>query len=152
MKKDHNSPLGLYTIGIAALFLAGFLLLVLFGARSYQNTVAGQEDNYRLRDLTAYFWTVVKAGDMEDAVSVEDSEYGPCLSIADIENESVLRIYAKDGVLMEEYSSPDLEIDPESSEEIAETSVFEPELSDGGLLKIRTDAGTVLISLRAGGK
>ena len=45
MKKEHRSPIGLYTIGVAALFLAGFFLLVVFGAQSYRNTVAGQNGN-----------------------------------------------------------------------------------------------------------
>ena len=51
MKEDNRSPLGLYTIGIAALFLAGFFLLVVFGAQSYRNTVAGQNGNMRSRAL-----------------------------------------------------------------------------------------------------
>ena len=34
-KEDQKSPLGLYSIGIAALFLLGFFLLVVFGAQNY---------------------------------------------------------------------------------------------------------------------
>ena len=40
MNTSRSSPLGLYVIGIAALFLAGFLMLVIFGAQTYRNTVS----------------------------------------------------------------------------------------------------------------
>ena len=35
MRKEQHSPVGFYTIGVAALFLAGFFLLVAFGAVFY---------------------------------------------------------------------------------------------------------------------
>ena len=48
VKKEGSSPLG-FSIGIVALFLAGFILLVVFGAQSYRDTVSGQNDNMILR-------------------------------------------------------------------------------------------------------
>ena len=43
MRHHNRSLLGMYTIGIAALFLVGFLLLVVFGAGSYRGTVDARE-------------------------------------------------------------------------------------------------------------
>ena len=48
--------------------MAGFLLLVFFGAGSYRNTVQSQTDNMEIRTLSSYFWTVFKANDQRDAV------------------------------------------------------------------------------------
>ena len=75
MRKEHHSPIGFYTIGVAALFLAGFFLLVVFGAQSYRNTVAGQNGNMQSRALLSYLSTTVKACDAAGAVSLtEDPE------------------------------------------------------------------------------
>ena len=59
MKREGTSPLGLYTIGIAALFLAGFFLLVVFGAQSYRDTVGGQNRNGEARAELAYLAAAV---------------------------------------------------------------------------------------------
>ncbi len=131
--------------------MAGFLLLVVFGARSYRNTVESRTENMEMRALSSYFWTILKANDQRDAVEITDSEYGYLLSIHDRENDSVIRIYGYDGCLMEEYSSPDLELTPEDSEEIGKTQVFSAEFAAEDLLRITTDEGTVLVTLRAGG-
>ena len=72
MKREGSSPLGLYTIGIAALFLAGFFLLVVFGAGSYRNTVSAQNDNMASRALLSYLSTTVKGHDSAGAVRVEE--------------------------------------------------------------------------------
>ena len=57
MNKKGSSPFGHYMIGIAALFLAGFFLLVVFGAQSYRDTVSGQQDSMSARALSAYLAT-----------------------------------------------------------------------------------------------
>ena len=53
MKRTKSSPLGWYTVGIAALFFAGFLLLVIFGALIYRNAARSQSGNCDARSLTA---------------------------------------------------------------------------------------------------
>ena len=80
MRKEHHSSIGLFTIGITALFLAGFFLLVVFGAQSYRNTVAGQNGNMQSRALLSYLSTTVKGYDAADAVLLtEDPEVGQVL-------------------------------------------------------------------------
>ena len=54
MGEKGRFDLGLNMIGIAALFLAGFFLLVIFGAQSYRGTVAGRSGNMDDRALLAY--------------------------------------------------------------------------------------------------
>ena len=80
MNKNRHAGLGLYTIGIAALFLAGFFLLVVFGAQSYRSTVGGQNRNMQSRALLSYLSTTVKGYDAEGAVGIdEDAEVGKVL-------------------------------------------------------------------------
>ena len=62
MKQDGNLPMAFYTMGIACLFLAGFFLLVFFGARSYRDAVTGQTENNQSRVLLSYLSTCKHSG------------------------------------------------------------------------------------------
>ena len=109
MRKERHFSLGFYTIGVAALFLAGFFLLVVFGAQSYRNTVKGQNGNMQSRALLSYLSTTVKAYDAADAVSLtEEPEVGQVLALADGSSGYALRIYRKDGMLLEDYADRSL--------------------------------------------
>ena len=151
MKTEKRSPLGYYMIGIAALFLAGFLLLVVYGSQSYRNTVAGQNDNMQSRALLSYLATTVKANDSAGAVTVRDSVYGPVLSVADGSSGYAVRVYQSDGRLLEDYAAIDAELHPETAQEIGETMLFEIEQPAADLLLLRTDAGRVLLHIRSEG-
>ena len=134
MRKERHFSLGFYTIGVAALFLAGFFLLVVFGAQSYRNTVKGQNGNMQSRALQSYLSTTVKAYDAADAVSLtEEPEVGQVLALAD-----------------EDYASAAAALNPEEAQRLGMTERFEAEKLPGNLLKLRTDAGSVLLHLRSG--
>ena len=64
MKSAKGPSIGLFTIGIAALFLIGFLLLVIFGAQTYRNTVGSQNRNNEARATLSYLSAIAKAGDV----------------------------------------------------------------------------------------
>ncbi|MBQ9157237.1 MAG: DUF4860 domain-containing protein [Eubacterium sp.] len=151
VKREGQSPLGLYTIGIAALFLAGFFLLVVFGAQNYRNTVSGQNDNMKSRALISYLSTVLRGYDQEKAVQIQDSEYGQTLVIHDGASGYALRIYRKDDKLLEDYGPEDAALAPDHANIIGETKTFEMKELERGLLDIRTDAGQVLLHLRSRG-
>ena len=151
MKKENGSPVGLYTIGIAALFLAGFFLLVVFGAQSYRSTVAGQNRNMHGRELLSYLSTTVKAYDAAEAVAIEeDAALGQILTLADGSSGYALRIYCTDGFLLEDYAAADSALRPEEAQRIGETGIFEVEQLQERVLRISTDAGSVLLHLRSG--
>ena len=136
-------------IGVVGLFLAGFLLLVLFGAGSYRAAVAGQAENRDRRAVLSYLETCVKGGDAADAVSVREGANGPVLLIREGNGDYSLHIYAAGGKLLEEYKATDAEEDPADADVIADTSVFVPSI-DGNLLTVQTDEGRAVIRLRAG--
>ena len=152
MKIRKQPSLWLYMLGIAVLFLAGFLLLVVFGAQSYRETVDGQNDNMRRRTLTSYFHTAVRDYDTRGAVTVEDSAYGPVLVIADENSGYALRLYRMDtgkgSELVEDFAPLGEPLMPESAQVIGQTEVFAIEERGGGLVTVRTDAGSILLHIR----
>ena len=149
MKRSNGSPLGLYTIGIAALFLVGFLLLLAFGARTYRDAAGGQAENNESRALLSYLSTCVKSNDSADNIFIQDGEDDPVLVIADGSGYA-LHIYRSGGQLLEEYSAIDAQPIPENANVLGETDIFTVETAAKNTLKISTDAGNVLLHLRSG--
>jgi len=150
VKNRERSPLAFYTIGIAALFLAGFFLLVVFGAQTYRNTVAGQTGNNQTRGLISYLSTCVKGGDTAGGVYVEETLYGQVLVIADGDSGYGLRIYQNEGNLLEDYAALDAPLAVDHAQVIGQTSVFEIQGDPSELLMVTTDAGKVLLHTRSG--
>ena len=137
-------------VGIAAVFLAGFFLLVVLGAQSYRGTVAARSGNMDERALLAYLSTVAKANDRENALSLrKDAELGDVLVIADGESGYATHLFRSSGMLMEDYCRAGAALSPERAQPIAATERFEITAEDG-LILVDTDAGRVLIHLRSG--
>ena len=151
MKSSQRSPLGYYTIGIAALFLAGFFLLVLFGAQIYRGAVRSQADNYQTRSLDSYLSTCARACDSSGSIQVQTSPYGQVLVLADGDSGYALRIYPYQGSLVEDYAALDAPLSPESAQVIGETATFVIDPLADGLLAVTTDAGRVLVGIRSEG-
>ena len=151
MKRSSGSLLGLYTIAVAALFLAGFLLLVVFGAKTYQSIVSVQSGNNQTRELLGYFTTCIAANDAQGSVFISESEYGPVLEIPDGSSGYGIRIYCTAGELKETYASLQAPLTPEQDISIGTTELFRPEFSEEGLLRVTTDAGSIYINLRSEG-
>ena len=149
MKQSDRSPLGFYTIGIAALFLAGFFLLVLFGAQTYRNAARSQDTNYQTRSLLSYLSTCVRANDTSGSEHVQNSAYGQVLVVADGDSGYALRIYRFEGYLVEDFAAIDAALAPENAQVIGETEVFEIMTQAEGLLSVKTDAGRVLLGQRS---
>ena len=151
MKEKERSPLGWYTVGIAALFLAGFFLLVLFGALTYRNTVRSQRANYDARSLTAYLTTAIRANDSEGSLLVyDDATCGQVISAADGNSGFAFRIYRYEGKLLEDYAETGSPLNPDAAQAIGETEVFSVEILTDNLCSVETDAGRSLIGVRSG--
>ena len=145
----RNTPAGFFTLGIAGLFLAGFFLLVTFGAFTYQDAVAGQQSNNCTRSLLGYLSTCARSHDSAGAITCRE-ENGPVLVLGDPGGEYALRLYQRDGQLLEDYARIDAPLDPAQATAIGETEVFQVEEEDG-LFTVITDAGQVVFSLRSKG-
>ena len=151
MKQYKSSPVGLYTIGIAALFLAGFFLLVILGARSYRNTVSVQSGNMGSRALLSYIATSAKANDTFGGLDIGDGPEGQALIISDGDTGYALRIYKYNGSLVEDFAAVNSPLSPDSAMVIGATDKFTVDKSDNGIYSVATDAGRVLINPRCEG-
>ena len=153
MRQDGRSPVTYITMGIAGFFLAGFFLLVVFGAQTYRGIVEGQTQNNHTRELLGYLATCAKAYDSEDSVTVfyeENREFRPVLVMTDRDSGYALRIYAYEGFLVEDYGQADSELNPGLAMVIGETETFSVEEISEGTFEVRTDAGIVLFHARSG--
>ena len=136
-----------FTIGTVALFLVGFLLLVIFGARIYRETVASQYANMDTRNQLSYLITTLRSCDERGAVTVADD----MLVIRDGDSGYAFRLYLQDGQLVEDYAAVDAPLDPSAGQIIGNTSTFAIE-KDGARLTVETDAGRAFVYLRGEGE
>lgn len=151
LKKQQTSPLGLYAIGIAALFLLGFFLLLVFGAGSYRSAVTAQSANGDERVLLSYVSTCVSAADCEGAVEIRAQDDSSMLIVHDAHSEYAQRVYLWGGQLLEDFALPDDPLNPEDAEVIGKTDTFSVEKIGGRLLAVSTDAGRALVYVRSAG-
>ena len=149
MKQNGKNPTLFLSVGLAALFLLGFLLLVAFGARSYRDAVDSQYANMDARALGAYLAASVKANDSRNALRAEDSAYGQVLVVKDESSGWALRYYRYEGQLVEDLALDEAPLDPVEAQKIGSTSRFSVEFGDGGLVTVTTDAGRTLLRLRS---
>lgn len=150
MRQENKSPVALMTMGIAGLFMAGFFLLVIFGAQTYCSIVEGQTRNNHVREMMGYVATCARANDSEGAVRITESEGRPVLVIADGSSGYGLRIYQHEGMLMEDYGQLEAEINPKTAMEIGKTEIFRVEQRADGIYAVTTDAGVALFHTRSG--
>jgi hypothetical protein len=150
MKHGGRNPTPAFTLGVVALFLSGFLLLVVFGAGIFRKTVDRQYANMDGRGLTAYLAANVRAQDRAGAVSAGTCEYGPLLTVTDRENGFVLRFYRYEGSLVEDLAPVGSPLFPKDAQAIAPTARFEIEEPEKGLFAVYTDAGRTLLNVRSG--
>lgn len=149
MKNRNTDPVFWPSLGVMALFLLGFLLLVTFGARSCRDITGSQYRSMDARALTAYLAASVKANDSRGAIGVEDSAYGQVLVVADRESGYALRYYRYDGQLLEDFAPIGAPLSPEGAQRIAPTGVFSVERRDEALLAVTTDAGRTMLHIRS---
>lgn len=153
MKEREDSPLGLYMMGICALFLAGFLLLVILGAQTYRNTVSGQERNNQTRGLLAYLSAMVRANDAEGEIFISDipGPDGSAVLVIGDGSGYAARIYRYDGYLVEDYGQEGSGFLPEEALKIGKTQQFALTAGPAGGLTASTDEGSVYLYIRSQG-
>jgi|GEM_PF-487500 len=135
-----------FAVGAAALFMAGFLLLVVFGAQGYRAAAGGQRSNAERRAHLSHIAAAVKSLDAAGAVDIFDGPQGQGLEVRDGYGYS-FKIYLYDGELVEEYSAEGQQPEPREAQSLGRSGKFEI-VRDGDLLNISTDAGELRLTLR----
>lgn len=151
MKKHRIHMMTGYTIVIFALLLVGFLLLVIYGTRTYGNTVAGQRESNNRRAIVSYISTNVRNHDHTGAVSIAPGPQSDMLVLRDEIGDAVYltKIYILDGVLVEEYGRDGIETGAGQLQQIGDCGTFQLEFRDSQNIWVRTDAGSILLHLRS---
>ena len=152
MKKQRLDMTGFYTLGIYALLLAGFLLLVLFGAGTYQKTVQSQRKNEDRRAVLSYLSMTLRSHDHQQAVAVEPGPEGDVLVLTDVYGDSAYttRIYCTEGMLVEEFSKSGTDLGQGELQSIGACGRFEIKQLDDRDLRLQVEDGSVLWHLRSG--
>lgn len=125
------------------MLFAVILCLVVFAARGYQHSVEIQDASGNTRAVLSYVVNCVRDSGSAD-VSVKDVSGSQCLVIAGEGYEQ--RFYLDDGSLLEEYTEPSAENNPDVALEIGKTKSLEFVLGDDGILTIRTDSGSSAVN------
>lgn len=146
MKKESTRQFGLYALGIAAMFIGGFLMLVVFGATTYQRTVDLQDENYHTREVLSYLATSLKADQATQIYEAEiDGRQVLVINVGDTGYAN--RIYVNDGNLVEDFGRIGSSLDPENASVITTNEKFEISHVNN-LLVISTDEGDVKVNVR----
>lgn len=119
---------------LMAVFAVSILLTLLEGASVYRRLTGRDRESWKDRSACLYLSTRLRQEDRPGAVSVEDFQGRPALTLGAGE-EYVTRLYCYDGSLWELYSPAELELEPEDGERLLELEAMEPSLS-GGLLRL----------------
>lgn len=151
MKKQRIHMTTGYTIAIFALLLVGFLLVVIYGAKTYGNTVESQRESNNQRAVLSYISTNVRNHDHSGGVSIEQGPQGDMLVLKDEIGETVYltKIYVQDGVLVEEYGKDGMETGTGQLQEIGDCGALQLEQQSAQSIWVRTDAGSMLLHLRS---
>ena len=152
MREEAKRPQHRYIIALLGVFAMGFLLLVLFGTKTYLQTVRSQNENNDRRALLTYVATAVRAYDRAGAVAIGTGPEGAALLLRDAGTGDTYehRIYLYRGNLVEEYTASASSLAPESAQTLGPTGTFFLEKEGENLLRVRTDLGETVICLRAG--
>ena len=122
---------------------AVILCLVVFAAKGYQHSAEIQDASGNTRAVLSYIVNSVRDSG-SDEISVRDISGTQCLVIGGEGYDQ--RFYLNDGSLLEEYTEPDAENNPDVALEIGKTDSLEFELGDDGVLTIRTDSGSSAVN------
>lgn len=152
MREEAKRSQHRYIIALLGVFAMGFLLLVLFGTKTYLQTVRSQNENNDRRALLTYVATAVRAYDRAGGVAIGTGPEGAVLLLRDAGSDAAYehRIYLYRGNLVEEYTASASSLTPESAQALGPTDTFSLERGGENLLRVRTDRGETVICLRAG--
>lgn len=146
MKKRFTKITDLMSLLVFAVFAVCVLLVLLYGARVYQNLARRGEEGFQLRTATQYVSMRVRQA---EKVNIADFEGCEALEIRELIDGDiyVTRVYCYDGYLRELFCTEDASLQPDAGEKImpAESLHF---CVEGDLLTAIVDGRPVLLSLQ----
>ena len=144
MKKSAPSHTisGVFVFLLLGIFAVFSTIMVLLGAKAYRNTAERADAHNAARLSTAYVRSMIRSDDEENAVSTEDVDGIPTVTLRNVyDGEAyITRIYVYEGMLREWFTSADLDFEPENGEAVCPADEMTAELN-GSLLTVRVRSG-----------
>ena len=146
---DTRSVMRLFTVMLLVAFFATLMLGLASGAHAYR-VVDGMRvstDELHLQSLLA---NIVRMNDVNSGLRRAQGPEGPALVLEqDLETGTYeTRIYAYEGMVVQEYAMEGTEPDPAGATPLLASRTFDFDL-DEGLLCVRTDEGQTTVALRS---
>ena len=146
-----QQPGALFNGLLMAVFFVAVAGGVVLGASLYRSVVAERAAAEDARLEANLLAGAVRALDATDAVATADGPEGPALVL--IERLDVgtfeTRIYLHQGAIVQEYAVAGSELSPERATVLCASDRFTFDVSEDGLLTIRTSAGEHHVALRS---
>ncbi len=124
-EKKHTIDF-LFVITLFFVFSISSLLLIVFGAKIYQNTVEKMQSNYQERTSLAYISEKIKQHDAHNAVTIETYQGIDSLVLSETIGESTYYtyIYYYDGYIRELLTADPGDLGPNAGNKIIEATDF----------------------------
>lgn len=146
MKKKVSSITDVLALTVFAVFAVCVLVVVLYGARSYQSLVRRSEESFASRTAAQYVATRVRQA---ERVTVTDFEGCDALTITEeIDGAPYLtRVYCCDGYLRELFSAETALLSPQDGEKVMPAESMQLAL-DRGILIATVDGRQIILQLQ----
>ncbi|MBE5877494.1 MAG: DUF4860 domain-containing protein [Lachnospiraceae bacterium] len=135
--KQHTIDI-LFMLSLFCVFAICSVILIIFGADVYQNTVNKTNENYLERTSVAYLTEKLRQTDISQDISIVNADGIDMLTItSEIEGQMYCtRLYEYDGHLYECFSRSDIILSPDAGQEIFELTGLSFSFTTPSLLQI----------------
>lgn len=129
---------GVFVIALFTMFAVTAFLLILIGAKQYQNTADTMDANYETRTISSYLTEKLRQNDTSGTITITEIDGTHALALKTIENDIsyVTYIYYYENALREIVVNESSVFSLETGQEIIQTGGFEADLISDNLLKI----------------
>ena len=129
---------GVFVIALFTMFAITAFLLILIGAKQYQNTADTMDDNYEVRTVSSYLTEKLRQSDSNGNITISELDGISALSFRTSENDIsyITYIYYYKNALREIVVNDVSVFSLETGQEIIKTGGFTAELVSENLLKI----------------
>jgi len=143
----------IFVLIIFCVFAVSVLMVLMFGARTYENVTEMTREGYPDRSVLSYIWTKVKNSDESGHIYVGDFHGLPTLFIEEVISDTryLTTIYHFDGWVYELFCEAELIYDsengfvPEDGVQIVRLDDLTFDELEYGLIRVSSDARNLLI-------
>jgi len=140
----------IFILMIFCVFAMSVLMVLMFSGKIYKNMHELSGEGYNEQTFLSYMWSRVKNDDKAGKIYISDFEGLPALCFDDEYDGASYQtlVYLYDGWIREMFCQTSLSLSPALGTPVIEANSFSLEQEEYGLIKVKTDFGSLLISPR----